>query len=330
MSAHLRDTLARALGRRKALRGSEETTAFRWLNGEADGLPGVTVDLFGDVAVVSGYDVDDLLPVAQAASAVVPLRAAYAKHRPKEARTVQAESRELRAPHTPLLGAPVEALDVREAGLVYRIRPADGLAVGLYLDMREARAWLRAHARGRTVLNCFAYTCGFAVAARAGGAVRVVNVDLSRRALEWGEENARLNGQVPGSGEDLAGDVFDWLRRFARREERFEMVILDPPGFARGRSGPFSAVRDWPRLAAAAAEVVAPRGILLAACNVAALEGRRFEAALSAGIRRAGRSATDLARPGPSPIDFPTPAGEEPPLKVRALRLGVLTSASGR
>jgi 23S rRNA (cytosine1962-C5)-methyltransferase len=329
VSAGLRTLLDRALTRRAPLRASGETTAFRWVNGAADGMPGVTVDLFEDVAVVSGHDVEDLRPVAEAAAGLVPLRAAYAKYRPKEARTVQTEQ-QLRAPRTPLLGAPVEVVDVREAGLTYRIRPAAGLAVGLYLDMREARSWLRAHARGRTVLNCFAYTCGFAVAARAGGAARVVNVDLSRRSLDWGEENARLNGQAPERGDHLARDVFEWLGRLGRRGERFEVVILDPPGFARSHAGTFSAARDWPRLASAAAEVVAPAGVLLAACNVAALDARRFDAALAAGIRRAGRSATDLARPGPSPVDFPTPAKEEPPLKVRALRLSVVTSRSGR
>lgn len=329
MSSQLRGLLQRALARRAPLRASEETTAFRWVNGQADGVPGVTLDLFGDVAVVSGYEVEDLRPVAEVAAGLFPLRAAYAKYRPREARTVQTEA-ETRAPRTPLLGTPVDEVDVREAGLVFRIRPAAGLAVGLYLDMREARSWLRAHARGRTVLNCFAYTCGLAVAARAGGAARVANVDLSRRALDWGEENARLNGQEPVRTDHLAGDVFEWLRRLARKGERFDVVVLDPPGFARSRAGTFSAARDWPRLATAAAEVVAPQGILLAACNVAALDARRFDAALEAGIRRGGRSPTDLARPGPSPLDFPTPANEEPPLKVRALRLSVLTSHPGR
>ena len=220
-------------------------------------------------------------------------------------------------------------MDVREAGLTYRIRPAAGLAVGLYLDMREARTWLRAQARGRTVLNCFAYTCGFAVAARAGGAARVAQrrpqpplarLGRGERAAQWTASRARPTTWPATSSSGSAAS--------RARAERFEVVILDPPGFARSHAGTFSAARDWPRLAAAAAEVVAPGGILLAACNVAALDGRRFDAALAAGIRRGGRSATDLARPGASPIDFPTPRGEEPPLKVRALRLGVVTSRS--
>ena len=98
MSAGLRGLCSqRALARRAPLRASGETTAFRWVNGSADGVPGVTLDLFDDVAVVSGHEVEDLRPVAEAAAALVPLRAAYAKYRPKEARTVQAEQGRPRA-----------------------------------------------------------------------------------------------------------------------------------------------------------------------------------------------------------------------------------------
>ena len=161
--------------------------------------------------------------------------------------------------------------------------------------------------------------------ALAKRSARMVATELSPDALEVARANTEGLG-VADRVELRAGDLFQPLAT----AERFEVVVLDPPGFARSRAGTFSAARDWPRLTEAAAAVLAPRGILLAACNVAALESRRFDAALEAGIRRGGRSATDLARPGPSPLDFPTPAGEEPPLKVRALLLSVLTSHSGR
>ena len=130
---------------------------------------------------------------------------------------------------------------------------------------------------------------------------------LSRRSLSWGEENARLNGQSPPPADRLAGDVFDWLRRLGRKSESFDAVVLDPPGFARGKAGTFSASRDWPELVAQTAPLVAPGGWLLAACNVAALPARRFEAALADGVRRAGRTAEEVARPDASPVDFPVP-----------------------
>lgn len=321
MSGGVRALLARALRRRAPLREDGRTTAFRWLNAAGDGIPGLTLDLFGEVAVLSTYDAEDPAPVADAAMQLANLRAVYLKRRPREAGTLGGEERAARAPAVPLRGEPVESVDVREQGLLFRIRPGEGLAVGLYVDMREARGWVRAHARGRTLLNCFSYTGAFGVAARAGGARRAVDVELSRRSLGWGEENARLNGQAPPPTDRLAGDVFDWLRRLGKQGERFEAVVLDPPGFARGRTGTFSASRDWPDLVARAAPLIAPGGWLLAACNVAALPGRRFEAALAEGVRRAGRTAEEVARPGPSEIDFPTAPGEEPPLKVRVLRL---------
>jgi len=321
MSGAARGLLERALRRRAPLRADGRTTAFRWVNGAGDGAPGLTLDLFADVGVLSLYGAQDSAEVADAAMGLVPLRALYVKERPREAGTLGSEERSARAPARPLRGAPVESVDVLEQGLAFRIRPGQGLAVGLYLDMREARAWVRAHARGATLLNCFAYTGAFGIAARAGGAVRAVDVDLSRRSLSWAEENAQLNGQSPPATDRLAGDVFDWLRRLGKRGERFEAVVLDPPGFARGRTGTFSAARDWPRLVAQAAPLVATGGWLLAACNVAALPGRRFEAALAEGVRRSGRTAEEVARPGPSTLDFPEAPGEEAPLKVRVLRL---------
>jgi 23S rRNA (cytosine1962-C5)-methyltransferase len=326
MKEEWRGRLARALRRRAPLREDARTTAFRWLNAEGDGVPGRTLDVFGDVAILSTYDRQDPGPLADAATELLSLRAVYLKARPRAAGELPPDERTARAPGLPMRGTPVDSVDVQEQGLVFRIRPGEGLAVGLYLDMREARGWVRAHSRGAAVLNCFAYTGGFAVAARAGGALRAVDVDLSRRALRWGEENARLNGQAPAAADRLAGDVFDWLRRLGKRGDRFEGVVLDPPGFARGRAGVFSASRDWPELVARAAPLVAPGGWLLAACNVAAIPGRRFEAALAEGVRRAGRTAEEVGRPDASEIDFPSPPGEEAPLKVRVLRLGVVTS----
>lgn len=321
MSAGPRALLDRALRRRAPLRQDPGTTAFRWLNGAGDGAPGLTLDVFGDVAVLSTYDVEAPGPIAEAAMTLLGLRAVYLKARPREAGRLGSEERAARAPALPFRGEPVAWVDVQERGLRFRIRPGEGLAVGLYLDTREARGWVRRHAESRTLLNCFAYTGAFGVAARAGGALRAVDVDLSRRSLAWAQENAQLNGQTPPETDRIAGDVFEWLRRFARRGEQFDLVVLDPPGFARGRSGAFSAVRDWPGLAADAAALVAPGGWLLAACNVASLSGRRFDAALAEGVRQAGRTAEEVARPGASDVDCPRPPGEEPPLKVRVLRL---------
>src|SRR5262249_7172224 len=262
-----RALLARALRRRAPLRGKEDTTAVRWLNGAADGAPGLTLDLFADVAVLSTYGTEDPAPIAEEAAALLPLRAVYHKRRPREAGTLGSEERAARAPALPLRGAPVESVDVQEKGLTFRIRPAEGLAVGLYLDMREARSWVRTHARGTTLLNCFAYTGGFGVAARAGGAERAVDVDLSRRSLAWAEENARLNGQSPPPGDRVAGDAFDWLRRLGKRGGRFGAGGLEPPGFRRGPAGALSPARALPGPGGPAPPAAGPRGRLAPPCS---------------------------------------------------------------
>ncbi|WP_426753667.1 class I SAM-dependent rRNA methyltransferase [Myxococcus sp. Y35] len=318
------DTLRASRGRRGPLLGDARTTALRVLNGEADGVPDVTADVFGDLYVISLYR--DFSPAEEetlldAAAAAWAPRSIYLKRRPREARVLANVAKESLAPELPARGEPVESLTALENGLSFLIRPGQGLSVGLYLDMRDTRAWLLAHARGLTVLNLFAYTCAFGVVATAGGAKRVLNLDASRRVLEWGEENARLNGQSVDRYDYVAGDVFEWLKRLAKKGESFDIVISDPPSFSTTRSGRFSAARDYARLAEAAARVVSPGGQLVACCNHAGLAARRFEAMVLEGVSQAGRQGNALGSLGPSALDFPPPSGQEPALKVHRVQV---------
>lgn len=317
------DRIAAAAKAREPLR-SGETTAYRLINGEADGLPDVTLDWFDGVGVVSLYallDPDEEAALVDAVGAALAPRSLYLKRRPREARVVANTQRDKLAPEIPVFGEPVPERVVRENGLSFLIRPPQGLSVGLYLDMRDTRQWVREHAKGRTVLNCFSYTCGFAIAARAGGAVRAVNVDLSRRVLDWGIENARLNGQPAERQDHIASDVFQWLGRMARREERIDLVIVDPPSFSTSKRGAFSAASDYPRLAEAAAKVVAGGGSLVACCNLSNLTAERFEAMVQRGLTKAGRRSRKVSRLGASTIDFPALPGIAPALKVLVVEL---------
>jgi 23S rRNA (cytosine1962-C5)-methyltransferase len=326
MSARaLVEVLRAARARRAPLREDSRTDAFRLVNGAPDGVPDVTVDVFADVHVVSLYrdfSPDEEAALLEAADAAWAPTHLYLKRRPREARHVANVAKEQLAPEQPARGAPVESLVARENGLRFLIRPGQGLSVGLYLDMRDTRAWLAQEVRGLTVLNLFAYTCAFGVVATAGGATRVLNIDASRRVLEWGEENARLNGQPVDRYDYVAGDVFDWLGRLARKGESFDVVVCDPPSFATTRTSRFSAAKDYPSLAEAAARVVAPGGRLVACCNLATLPASRFEAQVTEGVARAGRKGRGGQSLGPSPVDFPS-SGEHPPaLKVRVVPLG--------
>jgi 23S rRNA (cytosine1962-C5)-methyltransferase len=208
-----------------------------------------------------------------------------------------------------------------EEGLTYLVRPGDGWNAGLFPDMRELRGRVRAWAAGRRVLNCFAYTCGFGVAAAAGGASRVLNLDLSRATLERGQANYRANGLAPDPHDFVYGDVFDWLGRLARRRELFDLVILDPPGFSKTKTRRFSAEHDYGELARLAGGVVGAGGLLVSCCNVAGWPWQAFRENVLAGLAQAQRAAAVAGIFHAPAIDFPVPPGGAGHLKILVTRL---------
>jgi 23S rRNA (cytosine1962-C5)-methyltransferase len=167
---------------------------------------------------------------------------------------------------------------VQENGRQYRIDFQAGYSQGLFLDQRDNRqAVAQRCAPGGTVLNCFAYTCAFSVAAAAAGAP-TVSIDLSRRSLDWGRENFSLNGMDAQQHEFLAGDVFDWLRRFVKQGRRFTGIVLDPPTFSRNRDGKvFRVERDFGRLVELAAPLLGPSGWMLCTTNQRSLGEADFQ-----------------------------------------------------
>jgi len=343
---NLRDLVQRALARRAPLAHAERpaTTMYRLIHGAGDGLPGFTVDRYTQcpvdadarqgrpdvVLVVNDYTqcpvgVDDpaeLSPaLLDALVEIVQPRAIYVKRRPPEAaRLTEADVTTL-APVEPVWGTAVPEVAGLEAGLTYLVRPGAGLNVGLFLDMREVRQRVRAWSAGRTVLNTFSYTCAFGVTALAGGAARVLNVDLSRATLSWGQDNYRANGLPADPYDFVYGDVFDWLGRLARRGQTFEMVILDPPSFSRARGRRFQAARDYGQLVTQAAGVLSPGGLLLACCNLAKLSPQAFRRQVLAGLAEAGRSDRVIDTYHEPAVDFPVAPGRKPYLKVLAVEV---------
>jgi 23S rRNA (cytosine1962-C5)-methyltransferase len=319
----LHQLVERAVQRRSSFAHTGATTAYRLLNGAGDELPGLTVDRYGEVLVANLYDQgpahEDALVVTLAGT--TGARTVYVKRRPRSAARLSAAQVAALAPATPAWGTAIDEVLVREHGLRFLIRPGAGLSTGLFLDMRETRARVRELADGRTVLNLFAYTCAFGVAAAIGGAKRVLNVDVARSALEWGRQNYRLNGLSPDPYDFVYGDAFDWLRRLARRGARFDLVIADPPSFSSVKGRAFAVSRDYAPLAAACARVVAPGGLLLCCANEVRLSRRAFRAACLQGLREAGRTACVRSFDGASPLDFPLLPGAEDPLKALLLEL---------
>ncbi len=150
----------------------------------------------------------------------------------------------------------------------------------------------------------------------------MLNLDLSKPVLEWGKANYYANGLTPDDHDFVYGDVFDWLARLARRNDRFDLVILDPPGFSRTKTHRFSAEHDYEELAALAANATNAGGMLLACCNVAELPRRAFRDRVLAGLAAAGRRAEIVGMYHEPAMDFPPPVGGSPYLKILALRLG--------
>jgi len=325
----LRQLLRLACERRAPLAADPHTTIYRLVHGAADAAAGLSVDRFGDALVMSLYDEEAQLaldPSLESLAAdlcqITGGRSVYIKHRPRQASRVPEEQLAALTPSRPIYGPEMGEFVAAEEGLAFLIRPAAGLSVGLFPDMREGRARVRAWAAGRRVLNCFAYTCGFGVAALAGGAGRVLNLDLSKAALAWGQENYRANGFTADPHDFVYGDVFDWLARLARRRERFDLVILDPPGFSTTKTRRFTVARDYGELVALAEKVSAPDSLLLACCNVAELPWRAFRERVLSGLAGSGRPAEVVGVYHEPAIDFPTPAGLTPYLKILAMRLG--------
>jgi 23S rRNA (cytosine1962-C5)-methyltransferase len=302
------------------LSGRADLDTYRLVNGAADGTPGLAVDRYGEVAVIHA----DALSMLEKTLASIRdevagvCRVGFVKVHPRAAARVSNATRHELASPEPRWGEPVGETTVVENDVGYVIRPTAGLSVGLFLDMREVRQWLRSVCAGRSVLNLFAYTCSFGVCAALGGASRVVNLDLSRPYLEWGKANYALNDLSVDERDFIYGDAFDWLSRFARHSQLFDVVIVDPPSFS---STPFSVTRDYPRLVAAATRVVSPDGCLLAATNHAATTERRFETWIADGLSEGGRSGRSVGRWHEPEVDFPVAPGERPYLKVRAIEL---------
>ena len=193
--------------------------------------------------------------------------------------------------------------EVTEAGVRFGLDFAAGYSAGFFIDQRANRARVRAW-KPKRLLNTFAYTCSFSVVAALAGA-ETVSIDLSRRSLTRGEENFRRNGLEPKPGHRfLADDVLGVLPRLAKRGEKFDAIILDPPTFSRNQAGAaFQVQRDFDRLVALALEVAAPGAKILLSVNHSAMRVADLERAARATLRLAGKSGRFTHAP-PRP-DFP-------------------------
>jgi 23S rRNA (cytosine1962-C5)-methyltransferase len=311
-----------AAGEFRALIFDEQTNAYRLISGAADGFADVIVDSYAG----------NLLVQWQTESAAQTGQQLFERLRSEcqpGAIYEQLLTRSRRAPPRPALSklcnncntdvsSPpgTKRLAVRENGLRFLVSFGAGLGAGLFLDQREnRRRLLRMELAGKSVLNCFAYTCAFSVAAAKAGAT-VTSVDLSKNSLDWGRENFRANNLDPAGHDFIFGDAFDWLKRFGKRGRQWDVVIIDPPTFATTKKGRvFRAARDYLELLRLAVAVVGPGGTLFCSTNQRTLPAERFEATLREAARRGGRLIEELQYET-LPFDFRVASGERQYLKT--------------
>ena len=292
-----------------------ETTGFRAVNSEGDFCPGVLLDVYGDVAVL------DLLTegtekweadLTQSTREVFSPRDIFVR------RTGSQRDRGSRLPLPPGEsrgegGAQSRTVAFTENGLKFLADVSAGQKTGFFLDQRDNRARLRALASGRAVLNLFSYSGGFSVAALAGGAARAVDVDASEAALALAREHRRANGFPVNEEDFVRADVFEDLRARVEAGESWNMVVCDPPAFAKKRADLDRAARGYKDISRLAMRLVSPGGWLLT-CSCSGLVSWDLfgKIVFSAGLE-AGRSFTIAARQGAGvdhPVSLECPEGE--------------------
>ena len=292
------ETLFRqAKEKRKSYYQDDLTTAFRLFNQEGDGFGGLTVDLYGDYVVFSWYNsyvYQIRQTISEAFRQVFPeVLGAYEKIRFKG---LDYESAHVYGQEAP------EFFTVLENGVLYQVFMNDGLMTGIFLDQHEVRGSLvDGLAMGKSLLNMFSYTAAFSVAAAMGGASQTTSVDLAKRSRELSEAHFQANGISTDDHRFIVMDVFEYFKYAKRKGLTYDVIVLDPPSFARNKKQTFSVAKDYHKLISQSLEILNPGGIIIASTNAANVSRQKFTEQIDKGF--AGRSYQILNKYG-LPADF--------------------------
>jgi 23S rRNA (cytosine1962-C5)-methyltransferase len=300
----------------RARRAEQATTAFRLFHGGADGAPDLAVDVYGEFLVVHlfGEAIDARAGDVLGALDALGFAGTYLKRHPKQKNDLGDRRDAHHAPAEPARGnAAPDELVIEEHGLPFGVRLGDGLRTGLFLDQRDNRQRVRALSRGKRVLNLFAYTGGFSVAALAGGAEQALSVDASQSALVWAQRNAVRIG-AEARHRTWHAEVFDVLAQLARKGERFDLIIVDPPSYSKTRTRRFLATKDYSALCEACMRVLAPAGQVLCCINHHGVSQAKLRRDVRRAAEVAGRAVVQL-KDLPTQLDFPAEQGQEPQTK---------------
>ncbi|MGS7289543.1 class I SAM-dependent rRNA methyltransferase [Streptococcus pneumoniae] len=292
------ETLFRkAKEKRSAYYQDDLTTTYRLFNQEGDGFGGLTVDLYGNYAVFSWYNsyvYQIRQTISEAFRQVFPeVLGAYEKIRFKG---LDYESAHVYGQEAP------DFFTVLENGVLYQIFMNDGLMTGIFLDQHEVRGSLvDGLTMGKSLLNMFSYTAAFSVAAAMGGASQTTSVDLAKRSRELSQAHFQANGLSTDEHRFIVMDVFEYFKYAKRKDLTYDVIVLDPPSFARNKKQTFSVAKDYHKLISQSLEILNPGGIIIASTNAANVSRQKFTEQIDKGF--AGRSYQILNKYG-LPADF--------------------------
>ena len=308
--------ISKALKVRQAtgLANGLETNCFRLVHGEGDGLPGLIIDWYDGVCVMQAHSVGMFRSkgaICEALKSVFGerLKAVYDKSSgtaPFKAGLDLVDGYLYKAE-----GFSDDEQVVLENGNKFFVNWTEGQKTGFFLDQRENRALVGRYSSGRNVLNLFCYTGGFSVYALRGGALRVDSVDSSKKAVEMVSRNMSLNGYGSDLHEDICADAIDFLRQVP--EDKYDLMIVDPPAFAKHRGALNNALRAYQRLNAAAISKVAPGGLVFTFSCSQVVDKEAFALAVFSAAAQTGRSVRILDRlnpPSDHSVNIYHPEGE--------------------
>ena len=287
----------RAKAKRQSYYDNELTTAFRLFNQDGDDFGGLTIDLYGDYALFSWYNAfvySSKNDIVEAFQMVFPeVLGGYEK--------IRFKGLDFESDH--LFGQ--EAADtftILENGVTYEVFLNDGLMTGIFLDQHEVRDGLvNGLALGKSVLNMFSYTAAFSVAAAMGGAVETTSVDLAKRSRELSTAHFEANGFSMENHRLVVMDVFDYFKYAKKKGLSYDLIVIDPPSFARNKKRTFSANKDYHKLIAQSLDILSEYGTIIASTNAANMTVQQFKKQLRKGL---GDVSADFVNLQQLPVDF--------------------------
>lgn len=288
----------------------EDNDSFRLVHGEGDFLPGLVVDIYGDTAVMQAHSPGMHLERNIIADALVALPEAKIRNVYYKSETTLPFMARLEPQNGYLIGH-YEGNITLENGLQFNIDWLKGQKTGFFLDQRDNRALLEKYAAGREVLNMFCYTGGFSVYALRGGARRVVSVDSSSKAIALTDANVELNFPECANHRSEATDAFKYLDNMEAGE--FDLIVLDPPAFAKHKSALRNGLQGYRRLNAKAFEKIRKGGILFTFSCSQVVSREAFRLAVFSAAAQSGRRVRilhQLTQPADHPVDISHPEGE--------------------